>query len=104
MTDRPADTRGRRRRWRGAICLLVAVAMVAADEFILKGRLPQAAFFAYWLVCFCFTLAAAAVALADLRSLRQRNRDEQRHLMEETLREIERKRKARRPEGPNTGQ
>ena len=97
MADTSTDAQTRRRRWVGAVCLLVAVAMVAADEFALKGQLPHAVFFAYWLVCLTFTLMAAGCALADLRALRRRSQEAQRSLMEETLREIERERKARLP-------
>ena len=97
------DSKIRHRRWLGAVCLLTAVGMVVADEFVFKGRLPLVAFFAYWLVCFLLTITAAACALADLRTVHRRSLDEQRNLMEETLRHIERERDERRRNGQKPG-
>lgn len=90
MTDTSStDSRTRRRRWVGVVCLLMAVCMVVADEFVSLKSLPPLLFFAYWLVCFLLTVLAAVCALGDLRAVRQRGRQAQRDLMEETIREIE---------------
>jgi len=103
MTDFSIDSRIRRRRWFGGICLLAAVGMVVADELGLKGRLGPAAFLGYWLVCFLFTLLAIRAALAEMRSVRRRIRDEHKGLFEETLREISREREVRHPKDDNKG-
>ena len=79
----------RRRRWFGTAFLLAAIAMLVAGETALKGRLSAVGFLAYWLVCFGFTGLAMVVAFIDLRAVRSRIRDEQRDLIETTLKEIE---------------
>ena len=78
-----------RRRWFGALCLLAALAMLAAGETLLKGRLSALGFIAYWLVCFVVTVLAVYAALADARAVRQETQAEQRALFEATLQRIE---------------
>jgi membrane protein implicated in regulation of membrane protease activity len=78
------------RRWLGAVCLLAAIAMLVADEYLLQGRLTGLAFLAYWLVCFIFTLLAICAAFLDVRALRRSTREEQRALFEQTLQNISR--------------
>jgi len=76
------------RRWLGAVCLLIAIAMLVADEYLFQGRLGGMAAVAYWLFCFVFTALAICAAFLDVRALRRATRDEQRALFEETLQDI----------------
>lgn len=78
------------RRWLGAVFLLLAIAMLVADEYLLKDRLTGLAFLAYWLACFLFTMLAIVAAYFDFRALRRSTRDEQRVLFENTLQDISR--------------
>jgi len=88
-----------RRRSFGALCLLAAILLLVADEYLLKGRLSGVAFLAYWLVCFLFTVLAIVAACLDVRELRRTTRSEQRALLENTLHEIgeEKSRQERHP-------
>lgn len=78
------------RRWLGALCLLAAIVMLVADEYLFKGRLKGVTALAYWFVCFLFTLLAIWAAFLDVRALRRSTRDEQRALFEDTLQQISR--------------
>jgi hypothetical protein len=90
-----------RRRWFGALCLLAALALLAAGETVLKGRLNAWGFIAYWLVCFVVTVLAIGTALLDARAVREETQTEQRALFESTLQEIQEK-KARKGRAPET--
>ena len=76
-----------RRRWFGSVCLLIAIALLVADEYFFKG-LNGVVFLMYWLACFVFTMLAICAAYLDVRSLRRATRDEQRALFENTLQNI----------------
>jgi hypothetical protein len=78
-----------RRRWFGAVVLLAALLMLICGETLLKGKLGDFTFIAYWLICFGFTVLAIVVALLDARALQHRTRRQQRDLFEATLKEIE---------------
>jgi len=78
-----------RRRVFGCVILTVAVLLLALGETVLKGRLSGVSFILYWMACFVCTGVAMVVAIADLRALRERTREEQRHLVHDTLKEIE---------------
>jgi hypothetical protein len=80
-----------RRRWFGSVCLLIAIAMLVADEFLFKGRLHGVVFLAYWLGCFVFTVLAICAAWLDVLALRRSTRDEQRVLFENTLQNPQKK-------------
>jgi hypothetical protein len=94
-----------RRRWFGALVLLAALAMLVAGETVLEGRLGPVTLLLYWLVCAVLTGVAIFVAFADLRALARRTRQEQRALLENTLREIETQAKAkpRKPGSEDSG-
>ena len=79
------------RRWLGLFCLAVAAGMLIWGQTILKPLLDGAGYVLYWLICFFFTIAAIAIALIDLRAVRQRTREEQTELVRKTLAEIEAK-------------
>lgn len=78
-----------RRRWVGALALLAALVMLIAGETVLKGRLGAMAFLVYWMACFAFTGLALLMALIDMRAVQNRTRQEQRKLVESTLKEIQ---------------
>ena len=78
-----------RRRWCGALALLVALAMLICGQTALKTQLQGIAFMLYWLVCFAFTGLAVLIALLDAHVVRLQTRQEQRQLFENTLKRIE---------------
>jgi membrane protein implicated in regulation of membrane protease activity len=80
-----------RRRWFGAVVLLAALAMLICGETVLKGKLGDLTFIAYWLVGLAFTGLAVVVAFLDARALQRRTRQEQRDLFETTLKEVQSK-------------
>ena len=80
----------RRRRWFGVLVLVAALAMLVSGQTILKDRLTDPSIFLiYWLICFGCTGLAIFVAFLDVRALQRRTREEQRHLVHRTLKEIE---------------
>jgi hypothetical protein len=85
------------RRWFGALCLLAAVGMLIAGETVFSGQLSGVALIVYWLGCFVLTAVAAGVALVDAARVRAENRAEQRELLEQTLRQVEREKASRQP-------
>jgi len=82
-----------RRRWFGGIVLFAALAMLLVGETLLKGRLAGFSFLIYWLVCFALTTLAIIIAFLDVRALQRRIHQEQRELLETTLKKIEREAK-----------
>ena len=77
------------RRWLGALALVTAMAMLVAEETLLKGRLSLLASLLFWLACLALTATAMAAALLDLRALRRQSREKQRNLLQETLKDIQ---------------
>src|SRR4051812_41148374 len=77
-----------RRRWFGAICLIIATGMLILGQTIFKARLQQQAFIYYWLICTMMTGLTLMVALWDMRTVRRRLRKEQRDLVKDVLQEI----------------
>ena len=73
------------RRWRAAIALGIAVAMLVLGLTLLKSYIAGLAYIFYWLVCIVFTFLALLFAFADLQQVRQRLRDEQREMIEDAL-------------------
>src|SRR5882762_9290586 len=88
-----------RRRWLGGLALFAAAAMLICGLTVLQGRLSPSVFVLYWPICFLFTGLAVLMALRDFRALQQRAREEQRELLESTLKdiELEARRKTRKP-------
>jgi membrane protein implicated in regulation of membrane protease activity len=78
-----------RRRWFGAVALLAALAMLICGETVLKAKLADLTFIAYWLVCLALTGVAVVVAFMDARALQRRTLQEQRDLFKTTLKEIQ---------------
>ena len=85
-----------RRRWLGAVAVIMALGMLVLGETLLEGRLSKVGFLVYWLVCFLFTGLAIILAFLDVRALQERTRHEQRELMDTTLKEIQRDARAKR--------
>ena len=94
-------TQTRRRRW-GVAFLGLAVVMLIAGETVLRNSLKGLSSVIFWLLCFFFTILAILAALRDLASVRQRTREEQRALIQDTLTEIARQEKNR-GQPPKTG-
>lgn len=88
------------RRRLGLICIALAVIMLIAGETVLKSSLTGVALLCYWMGCFILTVAAAAVAIMDVAMVRRGLREQQRSLLEETLREVEREKQARKKAKP----
>jgi membrane protein implicated in regulation of membrane protease activity len=84
-----------RRRWFGAVVLVIALAMLICGETLLQEKLGDLGFLLYWLTCLVFTGLAILVALADARALQRQTRKEQRDLFESTLTEIEKQARAK---------
>ena len=78
------------RRKIGTTCIVIAVAMLIAGETILDGKLRGIPLLCYWLACFIFTAIAAAAAIMEAARVGIEGRNEQRGLIEETIRQIER--------------
>ncbi len=79
----PADAR---RRWFGAFFLIMAAGMLVWGETLLKPHLKGRVFVLYWIGCFLFTGLAILVALLDMRAIRRRTIEQQRELIEKSLR------------------
>jgi len=78
-----------RRRWFGGVVLVGAVTMLVCGPTVPQGRLNRVWFVLYWLIWFVFPGLAMVAAFRDLRALQQRTRQQQRELLETTLKEIE---------------
>lgn len=94
------NSKTRRRRF-GIICLGAAVLMLVAGETFLKTRLAGIPLLCYWMTCFVLTALAAGAAIIDAARVRQETQEEQRALLESTLREIEREKQARKASKPS---
>lgn len=84
-----------RRRWFGVVCIVVAIVMLIAGETVLKAKLAGVALLCYWMACLILTALAALAAIVDAARVSQEHKAEQRSLLEETLRKIEREKQAR---------
>lgn len=90
-----ANSPDTRRRWFGAIFLVLAIGMLIAGQTVLENRLGKTGFIFFWTGCFVFTGLALLVALLDFSVLRRRTRKEQRELIEKMLEEIERQKESK---------
>ena len=68
--------------------------MLIAGETVLKTRLSGVPMLFYWLGCFVFTAIAAGAAVIDAASVGIESRNAHKSLIEETLREIENKKRS----------
>ncbi|MHB8521732.1 MAG: hypothetical protein ACYDH9_13365 [Limisphaerales bacterium] len=78
-----------RRRWFGALFLVLAAGLLIWGQTLLKPHLHGSVFILYWLACFVFTGLAMFMALLDIRAMRRQTRQARRDLIERTLLEIE---------------
>ena len=78
-----------RRRWFGALCLIVAVAMLAAGDTTLRPGASVLGFIGYWLGCFVCAVLAMAAAILDVGAVSRAAHEEQKALFEKTLKEIQ---------------
>ena len=88
------------RRGFGLFFLVMAAGLLILGQTALHPLLHGVGFIIYWLVCFIFTASTMLMALLDVRAVRRQSRNQQRELIEHTLREAIPKRdeKAREPE------
>ena len=76
-----------RRRWFGALFLIVAGGMLAWGLTLLQPFLIKRPilFVMYWLVCLGFTMLAFTIAALDMLIVRRRIRDEKQKLMNKSF-------------------
>jgi hypothetical protein len=99
-----ADKRDIRRRVIGTIFLAGALAMVVTGETVLREKLRSnpAAFLVFWMVCVILVGISILIAILDLAVMRRRLREEQRQLVEDTIRQIEQAKGAKAAQSPKT--
>jgi len=78
-----------RRRWFGAVVLIAALGLLICGETVLKGKLRNLTFVAYWMACFALTGIAILVAFLDAWAIQRKTRKEQRDLFEAALKGIQ---------------
>jgi hypothetical protein len=69
--------------------------LLIAGQTVLKHALDKLPFILYWLACFLFTGLAVLFSFKDVAGVQQQAREEQRELLDETIREIARQKEAR---------
>src|SRR4029077_3373680 len=93
-----------RRRWLGALCLCAALGMLVAGETVLREQLKSAGFLIFYVIwILVFTCLAIVIAFLEVAVVRHRAREEQRALLEDTIRDIARQKEAKSPKTPPTG-
>ena len=86
---------GVRHRKRGLIFLIISVVMLVLGETLLRSSLAKVPFLIYWTVCFIFTGLAIVFAFLDVFGVQRQAREQQRELLEKTIREIARQKEAK---------
>ena len=69
--------------------LLIALGLLVWGQTVLQPHLRGMGFILYWVACFVFTGLAMLTALLDMRAVRRRIRDQQRDLVQRTIRRME---------------
>jgi hypothetical protein len=82
-------------RKRGMIFLGIAVLMLILGETVLRSSLTKVPFVVYWMVCFIVTGLAIVFAFLDVAGVQRQAREQQRELLEKTIREIARQKEAK---------
>jgi hypothetical protein len=77
-------------RKRGLTFLVISVLMLILGETLLRSSLGKVPFVLYWMVCFVFTALAIVFAFLDVAGVQRQAREQQRELLEKTIREIAR--------------
>lgn len=81
-------------RKRGMVFLVIAALMLILGETFLRQSLSKVPFVIYWLACFVFTGLAILFSFLDVAGVQRRARAQQRELLEKTIGEIARQKKA----------
>jgi hypothetical protein len=84
-----------RHRKRGVTFLIIAVLMLVLGETVLRQSLGKVPFLLYWMACFVFTGMAILFAFLDVAGVQRQAREQQRELLEKTIREIARQKEAK---------
>jgi 4-hydroxybenzoate polyprenyltransferase len=79
------------RRWFCLIFLGAAFLMVVLGSTVLSSRLSGMTFLLYWFVCLFLTIFAMIAALIDVMAIRRSAMEEQKRLIEETIRRAQEK-------------
>jgi hypothetical protein len=77
-------------RKRGLVFLIIAVIMLILGETVLRSSLARMPFVLYWTACFVVTALAIVFAFLDVAGVQRQAREQQRELLEKTIREISR--------------
>lgn len=86
---------GIRHRKRGLTFLVISLLMLILGETLLRQSLSKIPFVIYWMVCFVFTAMAILFAFLDVAGVQRQAREQQRELLEKTIREIARQKEAK---------
>jgi hypothetical protein len=86
---------GIRHRKRGMTFLIISVVMLIFGETLLRSYLAKIPFLIYWTICFACTGMAVLFAFLDVAGVQRQAREEQRELLQKTIREIARQKEAK---------
>ena len=86
---------GIRHRKRGMTFLIISVLMLILGETLLRSSLSKVPFLIYWMVCIVITFMAIVFAFLDVAGVQRQAREQQRELLEKTIREIARQKEAK---------
>jgi hypothetical protein len=89
------STTGIRHRKRGLIFLIISVVMLILGETLLRSSLSNVSFVLYWMACIVVTFMAIVFAFLDVAGVQRQAREQQRELLEKTVREIARQKEAK---------
>ena len=82
-------------RKRGLVFLAIALVMLVLGETLLRQSLNGVSFVVYWMVCLVCTALAILFAFLDVAVVQRQAREQQRELLEKTIREIARQKQAK---------
>jgi hypothetical protein len=82
-------------RKRGMTFLIAAVVMLILGETVFRSSLSKVPFIIYWMACFVLTAMAVLFAFLDVAGVQRQAREQQRELLEKTIREIARQKEAK---------
>ena len=81
-------------RKRGMVFLIIAIVLLVLGETVFHS-LSKVPFIIYWMVCFAFTALAILFTFLDVAGVQRQAREQQRELLEKTIREIARQKEAK---------
>jgi membrane protein implicated in regulation of membrane protease activity len=82
-------------RKRGMTFLIIAVVMLILGETVFRSSLSKIPFIIYWMACFAITALAILFAFLDVAGVQRQAREQQRELLEKTIREIARQKESK---------